>query len=192
MPEVLICGQPRDNLLKTIENFHSHIAPGLVLGALMVDLAQELVGRDAETDAVVETRKCLPDAVQIFTPCTYGNGWMKVMDWNKFALALYDKKNFNGYRVWLDLEKTKRFPNLYNWFMKLVSKKDLPLNDLLETIFEAGRSVLSSGPIRVTGFTGKKVKTLGVVCPSCKEAYHPDQGSECIACRGNGYYESAA
>jgi formylmethanofuran dehydrogenase subunit E len=40
----------------------------------MVDLARELIGIDTEADAIVETRHCLPDAIQLFTPCTVGNG----------------------------------------------------------------------------------------------------------------------
>ncbi len=70
----------------------------------MVDLAQEPIGPGIEADAFVEPCHCLPDAVQLFTPCTYGNGWTKVLDWGKFALSLYDKKILAGFRVWLDIK----------------------------------------------------------------------------------------
>ena len=95
-PDIVVCGYKTADLLKKIEGFHAHVAPGLVLGAFMVDLAQRLMGPGAIADAVVETRKCLPDAIQIFTPCTIGNGWMTVLDWRKFAITLYDKETFQG------------------------------------------------------------------------------------------------
>ncbi|MBW2597236.1 MAG: formylmethanofuran dehydrogenase subunit E family protein [Deltaproteobacteria bacterium] len=83
--ESQICGRPLSECLRRIEEFHGFKAPGLVLGLFMVDLAQEKIGADVEADAIVETRYCLPDAIQVFTPCTIGNGWMKILDWDKFA-----------------------------------------------------------------------------------------------------------
>ena len=103
-----ICGRSQQAVLNTIESFHGWKAPGIVLGAIMVDWAQELIGPDIESDAIVETRYCLPDAVQLFTLCTIGNGWLKILDWDKFALSLYDRKNLAGYRIWLNLELAKK------------------------------------------------------------------------------------
>lgn len=183
-----ICGRSREDLLSEIKKFHGHIAPGLVLGAIMVDWAQELIGQNVEADAVVETLKCLPDAVQIFTPCTIGNGWLKVLDWNQFALCLYDKKSKEGFRIWMDIEKSKRFPNLHKWFMHLASKKDLPLEALLETIFQAGRDVLSCRAVRIAATVGEKTKRKESICPSCGESYLAEHGLKCNACGGKGYY----
>ncbi|MGA9538924.1 MAG: formylmethanofuran dehydrogenase subunit E family protein, partial [Desulfobacterales bacterium] len=92
----IVCGRDLTECLRMIEKFHGWQAPGLVLGLFMVDLAQELIGIDTEADAIVETRHCLPDAIQLFTPCTVGNGWMKILDWDKFALSLYDRRERNG------------------------------------------------------------------------------------------------
>ena len=193
MNNITICGRSLEDCLQEIEKFHGFKAPGLVLGVFMVDWAQELInlnfGQDVEADAIVETYHCLPDAVQIFTPCTIGNGWLKIMDWDKFALSLYDKRKLFGYRVWLDLEKARLFPNLYNWYMRRVSRKDLPLKVLLETIFDARRSALSSRKIRVTRYYGPKKKGSIAICPNCGEAYPTVQGVNCISCQGNGYYE---
>jgi len=185
-----ICGKTRDEFFEAIRSFHGFTAPGLVLGAFMVDLARSLIGEDIEADAIVETRHCLPDAVQIFTPCTIGNGWMKIMDWDKFALTLYDRHTMDGYRVWFDLEKTKAFPDLYNWYMRLVPKKDLPISVLLEVLFEAGHSVLSYRPVRVTRYYQREKKKTINICPGCGEAYPAWQGSLCRACQGEGYYEA--
>ena len=187
--EQQLCGRDLTECLRIIEKFHGWKAPGLVLGLFMVDLAQELIGIDTEADAIVETRHCLPDAIQLFTPCTVGNGWMKILDWDKFALSLYDRRERNGYRVWFDLVKARRFPNLYKWFMRLVPKKDLPLDVLLENIMSAGRSVLSSQAIYVTAYYQRQKKSGINVCPVCAEAFASAQGEICWSCQGKNYFE---
>lgn len=186
---IVVCGRSLEDFLNEIERFHGFRAPGLVLGGFMVDWAQELIGPNVEADAIVETAYCLPDAVQIFTPCTIGNGWLKVLDWDKFAVTLYDRKQLRGYRVWFDLEKARSVPDLYDWYMRRVAKKDLPLEVLLDAILEAGRYVLSSGAIRVTGHFERKKKGNTQICPECGEAYPATQGATCFACQGKGYYE---
>lgn len=186
-----VCGRPLKDCLTIIENFHGWKAPGLVLGLFMVDWARELIGERVESDAIVETRHCLPDAVQLFTPCTIGNGWLKIMDWDKFALSLYDRHERNGYRVWLDLAKARPFKNLYNWYMRLVSKKDLPLDTLNGTILDAGRNVLSAEEIHMTGLYRRIKKDATAVCDRCGEAYAAAQGPVCRACQGEGYYQVA-
>jgi len=186
---LMLCGRSLEVFLDEIKSFHGIVSPGLVLGGFLVDWAQELVGVEVEADAIVETYRCLPDAVQIFTPCTIGNGWLKVLNWDKFALSLYDKRKLLGYRVWLDLEKAKMFPPIYNWYMHLVPKKDLPLEVLVKAYLEAGRSVLSCRAIRVTKYYGKEKKGRIKVCPGCGEAYPAFQGDQCSACQGHGYYE---
>jgi formylmethanofuran dehydrogenase subunit E len=187
--ESWICGRPLSECLRMIEEFHGFKAPGIVLGLFMVDLAQEKIGADVESDAIVETRHCLPDAIQVFTPCTIGNGWMKILDWDKFALSLYDRRKRHGCRVWFDLEKAKQFPKLYKWYMRLIPKKELPLDVLLKIILSAGRSVLSWDAIYVTRYYQREKKGKTVICPICKEAYAADQGNHCSSCQGDGYYK---
>ena len=184
-----ICGLPVDEFLKKIEVFHGAPAPGVVIGGIIVDLLKDLIGSGVETDAIVESRYCLPDAVQLFTPCTIGNGWMKILDLDKFAITLYDRHLFTGFRAWLDLEKTKAFPNLYNWYMRKASKKDLPLEVLLETLLHAGRDVLTYRPVLVTLFAERYKKGDTGICPRCDEAYALSQGVVCSACQGKAYYE---
>ncbi len=187
----LVCGRSIEECFRIIERFHGWKAPGLVLGLFMVDLARELIGPGTEADAIVETRHCLPDAIQLFTPCTIGNGWMKILDWDKFALSLYDRKTRKGFRVWVDLEKMRRFPQLYKWYMRLIHKKDLPLDVLLGVVLEAGPHVLSSNAITMTRFHERLKKTDINVCPVCNEAFAAAQGPVCLACKGRGYYEAA-
>ncbi|MFZ5570665.1 MAG: FmdE family protein [Thermodesulfobacteriota bacterium] len=183
-----ICGKTREEFLSAIEAFHGFKAPGLVIGAYMVDLAQQLLGPGIEADAVVESRHCLPDAVQIFTPCTIGNGWLKIVDWDKFALTLYDRHGLNGCRVWLDIEKLRGFSNLYNWYMRLVPKKSLPLEVLLEDILRAGNTILSHRPVTMKNLHIREKKKRTMICPSCGEAHGQDGSEQCAACRGDSYY----
>jgi formylmethanofuran dehydrogenase subunit E len=190
MERKMIAGKPVEAFMEEIRKFHGWVAPGVLLGGFMVDYALELVGKEVEADAIVETRFCLPDAVQLLTPCTCGNGWMKVLEWDKFALTLYDKKNREGFRVWLDLDKTAAFPNLFNWFMKLVPKQDLPLEVLNRTILEAGREALSSIPVYITSHYAKIKKGKTGVCPACGEAYSLRQGALCLSCQGEGYFQT--
>lgn len=189
MGKTTICGKSVEDFIKVIEKFHGWAAPGVVIGGFMVDWAQELLGSKGEADAIVETRHCLPDAVQLFTPCTCGNGWMKILDWDKFALSLYNKKNLQGYRVWMDLERLSAFPNIYNWYMRLVDKKDLPLSILIQDILTAGRKMLNSASVQITHYHEKNKKGEIRICPVCREAYPVKQGRQCLACQGEGYYE---
>ncbi|MGC1401573.1 MAG: formylmethanofuran dehydrogenase subunit E family protein, partial [Thermodesulfobacteriota bacterium] len=126
---------------------------------------------------------------QLFTPCTCGNGWLKVLDWDKFALSLYNKKTLNGYRVWMDLKMLSAFSNVYNWYMRLVDKKDLPLSTLVHDILTAGKRMLNSAPLQVTRYYEKNKKGEIRICPVCQEAYPVKQGTQCLACQGEGYYQ---
>ena len=113
---------------------------------------------------------------------------MKILDWDKFALSLYDRKKRYGYRVWLDLEKTRQFPNIYNWYMRRVPKKKLPLEILINTVLSAQRTVLSYEPIYIVRFYERDKKRKITVCPICKEAYAEKLGELCTSCQGRGYY----
>jgi formylmethanofuran dehydrogenase subunit E len=190
MPDqVTICGKSLEDFLDIVEKFHGWKAPALVIGGFMVEWAQEGMDPGVEFDAFVETGHCLPDAIQLFTPCTFGNGWMKVLDWDKFALSLYDKRTLDGVRVWLDLEKMRSYPEIYNWYMRLVPKKSIDHDVLLNSIISAGRSMLSCAPVHITQFYGKKEKGEIAICSGCGEAYPTRQGERCLACKGNGYYK---
>ena len=189
---IKICGWPLESYLQALEDFHGWRAPGAVIGGFMVDFAQEALPPGIEADAIVETCHCLPDAVQLLTPCTFGNGWLKVLDWDKFALSLYNKKTLEGFRVWLDLTKTLAFPEIYSWYMRLTPKKALPLEVLLDRIIRAGRAILSAAPVKITAFYGKKGKGATAVCPECHEAYPAQQGDRCLGCQGQGYFKLSA
>jgi formylmethanofuran dehydrogenase subunit E len=183
-----VCGKSVGECLRIIEQFHGWRAPGLLLGMYMVDWALELIGEGVEADAIVETRHCLPDAVQLFTPCTVGNGWLKIIDWDCFAVTLYDRRELSGFRVHLDLGKTEALcPDLFNWFMRRVPKRSLPLEVLEKAILGVGRSVLTAESVVMTD-AYKRIKKSGTaVCPSCGESFGADRPRLCPSCRGEGY-----
>ncbi len=165
--------------------FHGHLSPGLAIGIFMVDLAQEILGPRELVDVVVETKLCLPDAVQIMTPCTYGNGWMRVKDWGKFALTLHDKQRLDGVRVYLNMEKVKDYPHLYQWHLRL---DQVETEEVVSEIMEAERAIFSWQKVRVKLPPKEKVPVS--ICPSCGEAHTASDGRLCLRCGGkDDYYE---
>ena len=151
----------------------------------MVDIAQDILGPCELVDAVVETKLCLPDAVQIMTPCSYGNGWLRVKDWGKFALTLYDKERLDGVRVYLDVEKVKNYPHLYRWYMR---QGGVETDEVVSEIMEAERAIFSWEQVRVK--LPPKEKGSVSICTSCGEAHPASDGKLCPRCSGqDNYYQ---
>ncbi len=96
--EISICGHTYNEYIDMIKSFHGYVAPGLVLGGFMVDLAYQNCPQGEFFDTLCETRACLPDAIQLLTPCTVGNGWLRIIDLGKFALTLFEKYHGEGVR----------------------------------------------------------------------------------------------
>ncbi len=169
--------------------FHGYPAPGLLIGGYMVELARRQLPEGTLFDAVVETSKCLPDAVQILTPCTVGNGWVRVLNLGRYALALYDKYTGVGVRVWLDLEKMAPYDEIRSWFLKLKKKADQDTDLLFAQIEAAGDTLCSLRPIRMDE-RARGHKSMGRVgvCPICAEAYPGNDGAICRGCQGEAPY----
>ncbi len=180
-----------DEYLQTVKSFHGHIAPGMIIGGVMVDLAQRHLGSGLLYDAVSETRNCLPDAIQLLSPCTIGNGWLKIVNLGRFALTLYDKYQGEGVRVFLDSAKVKDFPEIATWFLKLKPKPQQDKDLLLAQIREAGAHILNWQHITMKPqFLGRKDRGGMTVCPLCREAYPAQDGSICRACQGEAPYQN--
>ena len=127
-----------DDYIRIVKEFHGSLAPGLLIGGFMVDLALKNLPKGEFFDAISETKTCLPDAVQILTPCTVGNSWLKVLDFSRFAISLYDKSTGEGIRVYIDPSKIEKWPEIKNWFYKLKTKKEQNYRLLIDQIKEAG------------------------------------------------------
>ncbi|MFC1893724.1 FmdE family protein [Chloroflexota bacterium] len=187
--------QPVNNTLKHLQpyfelgaKFHGYLSPGLTLGIIMVDLAQELLGPRYLVDAIVETKACLPDAIQLMTPCSYGNGWMQVKNWGKVALTLYDKYQLDGIRISVNLEKSRKYPLIEQWLMRIgnVNKEEVT-----GEIMRVGRRILSWQRVRVD--PDRKIKKAPLrICSVCGEAHPAIEGDLCTRCsRKENYYELA-
>jgi formylmethanofuran dehydrogenase subunit E len=172
-----------------VESFHGSLAPGLLIGGFIVDLALKNVPPGEFFDAICEKEICLPDAVQLLTPCTVGNGWLRVLDFGRFAVTLYEKTDGEGVRVYLDAEKLKAWDEVNGWFWKLKKKPEQDYQLLLSQIKEAGHGMLSVQRVRVEPekLRRQKLGTISV-CPGCGEAYPIKHGDRCLACQGESPY----
>ena len=152
--------------LQLVKSFHGHVAPGVVLGGIMVDLARRQLPPEILFDAVSETRNCLPDAIQLLTPCTLGNGWLKVVNLGRYALTFYDKYQGEGVRVFLDPARVADWPEINSWYLKLKPKKEQDSALLQEQIREAGTQILGWQRIEMRPqFLGKPHRGRIIICP---------------------------
>jgi len=178
-----------DAFLQQVKSFHGNVAPGVVIGGIMVEVARRRLPAESLFDAVCETRNCLPDAVQLLTPCTIGNGWLKVVNVGRFALTLYDKYEGKGVRVFLDQVKVADWPEINTWYLKLKPKKEQDPALLLEEIRKAGPEILGWQQVQIRPqFLGKRSRGRIVICPLCREAYPAQDGGICRACQGEAPY----
>ena len=177
--------------LQHVSKFHGYPAPGVIAGGIMVDMAIERIPDGILFDAIGETSSCLPDAIQLLTPCTLGNSWLTVINLGKFALTLYDKNKGNGVRVYLDQSKLNDYNEIKSWFMKLKTKNNQDANQLLEQILLAGRDIYTVHPVQVKAYyLGKSTKGKIGICNECGEAYPLKDGAICKGCQGEAPYET--
>ncbi|MFH2046042.1 MAG: formylmethanofuran dehydrogenase subunit E family protein [Pseudomonadota bacterium] len=171
------------------KDFHGYPAPGILVGGIMVDYAMQHMPEGVLFEALCETLSCLPDAIQILTPCTTGNGRVTVNNLGLFALSLYDKFTGEGVRVFLDPKKLEQYPEIKSWLFKLKTKKEQNKDLLLEQIEEAGADICGIQSITIDSkYLGKHSKGAIIVCTNCKEAYPQKDGSECLSCQGKSRY----
>ena len=178
-----------EEYVRLVESFHGNLAPGLLIGGFMGDMALKNLPEGEFFDAISETEVCLPDSIQLLTPCTIGNGWVKIMDFGKFAITMYDKRSGEGVRVYLDPEKLKNWPEVNSWFLKLKSKKEQDGDLLFGQIKEAGHGLLSMQRVKVD--PGKLARVKGgpsAICVDCGEAYPVKHGEKCRSCAGQSPY----
>ena len=178
-----ICSYTFEQYLDKVRDFHGALAPGMVIAGSMVDLARRNLPEGTLFDVICETAACLPDAVQLLTPCSVGNQWMKIIDVGRFAMTFYDKDTGEGVRVHLDAGKLEQWPAIKEWFLKLKPKKQQDKELLLDQIKEAGSSICGIERLNVSpDFVARRLKTVGI-CPICNEAYRSGDGAICPACK---------
>ena len=184
-----ICTYSYEEFLHLVKSFHGTLAPGLLIGGFMVDLVMKNLPEGELFDAICETPVCLPDAVQILTPCTIGNGWLSVVPFGKFAVTLYEKYSGKGVRVYLDMEKLQAWPEVHDWYLKKKKKQDQDAEKLFGQIREAGHGLLSIQHVQVAPEKVRRKKMGPVaVCPVCNEAFPTRDGDKCRSCQGDTPY----
>ena len=184
----------RQEVLQLAE-FHTYPAPGVLIGAFMVDYAMALLGaaKGRKLYGVCETPKGLPDALQGLAHITTGNNRLRIVPIGKFAITMNlpsEDVTAEAVRVYVDLEKLKNYPTVDIWYANIPAfDKKTMKGQLFDEIFRAGRNILSFERVRVT--VKKKEKWSSVTCPCCGETI-PDylmEGDRCGACGSMKYYE---
>ena len=181
-----------DEFLRIAKQFHGYDMPGLIVGGFMVDLALRSFPEGKFFNVICETSQCLADAVQLLTPCTMGNGWLKEGFTSRFAIIIYDRSTGDGLRVFIDPRKLDKWKEIKVWYLKEKDKKEHDTRRIFEQLLEAGSEYMSVMKVKVKDNylrKGKKIQQPVAVCPSCKEFYLKQFGDKCPACSGNAPYE---
>jgi formylmethanofuran dehydrogenase subunit E len=190
MTKSMICGLELEDFLIRMEEFHGYRAPGLLIGGMMVEVALRELGPTPYLNMVTETIVCLPDAVQLLTPCTMGNGFLQVLDWGKFALTSYDRMSLSGVRVWIKPDALTNYPLVSNWFERSKRKTEKPaFEDLATEILASGETLLSHRSVRLYRALKETERVPTGKCPVCGEYYALRLGSACPVCSGEAYFE---
>jgi formylmethanofuran dehydrogenase subunit E len=175
--------------LKMTKHFHGYPAPGVILGCYMVELAKTQVPDGILYDAICETSWCLPDAVQMLTPCTTGNGWLKILNLGLYAVSLYDKFTGEGVRIFLDGRKLLEFDEISNWLLKRKPKAEQNSERLRQQIREKHHLICSRETVKISPeHLVKRSKGPVSICRLCHEAYPSRHGDICRQCQGDSPY----
>ncbi len=176
-----------DEFAAMVKSFHGAAAPGVIIGGFMIELAYRMLPENGLYNVVCETAKCLPDAVQLLTPCSIGNRWLTIIDTGRYALTFYDKRTGRGIRVYLDYKRCEPWLEVRDWYLKLKTKQMQDGELLFAQIREAGTSLFGTEEVFVdlkSRLLVKKSSGSIAICPSCDEAYRASDGVVCPACRG--------
>ncbi|MCO4783873.1 MAG: formylmethanofuran dehydrogenase [Candidatus Cloacimonetes bacterium] len=163
-------------VIQEISKFHGKAAPGVYIGAYMVDLAQELLGSNfTKLNAISETNVCLSDAVQVMTGCTIGNKYLWLHDFGLYAMTLYDRETKDGFRVFVDYAKiTNDTPTLKKFFdgSRKFDKIPRPVQQkmVVEEFLTVKRDILSFQKVKVNQPTKPKLRPLSK-CDQCNDFF---------------------
>ncbi len=189
---VMVIGSwTHDQFMEEARKFHGYPAPGLIIGGYMVEMARRALPEGILFDAISETNQCLPDAVQMLTPCTIGNGWLRIHNFGLYALSFFNKHTGEGVRVHLDVEKMGNYPEIRAWFLKEKTKAEQDTERLQEEIRQAGQNILTLRPVQLLPAAFEhKGKGKIARCPICGEWHPASYGGICRSCQGESPYET--
>lgn len=164
--ENTFCLFPFEEYIQRVETFHGFAAPGVLIGGFMVQKAKKQIPKGVLYEALCETEKCLPDAIQLLTPCTVGNGRLRIVSIGRFALSFFNKDTGAGIRVFPDPVKLEDWQELKDWYMKRKTKEEQDISLLISQIKEAGEEILRQQPIQIKPEFIRKTKRGSLaICP---------------------------
>ncbi len=184
--------QDLEEFLGRVEQFHGHISPGLVLGGFLTQAAWRVLGPREYLNAVAETMVCLPDAVQVMTGCTLGNGFLQVLDWGIFAVTLYDRQSLRGARAWVLRREVAANPVVAAWFMRQPLAKPVDKEVVVGELLARGEGLVRVAAVSLPQALKPTAKVATRECAGCGESYPERFGDLCPACAGQAYYRKPA
>lgn len=188
-PVMRIGSYTREEFLNQVNLFHCYTSPGVIIGGIMITIAMEQLPEGISFNVICETSSCMPDSVQLLTPCTVGNGRLRIVNMGRYAVSLFDKQNGNGIRIYIDLEKLQPWDEIKAWLLKLKTKREQDSEKLQKQIWEAGRDIYSFYPIQIKPvYLAKQSKGSIGICKVCGEAYPVADGGVCLGCQGEAPY----
>ncbi len=192
MIETAILDCTFEQYLEMIRSFHGSTAPGMIAGGFMIDCATKNLPDGEFFDVLCETRHCLADAVQLLTPCTVGNGWLKISETGRFSLTFYNKFNGEGVRIYIDPVKLDKYPEVRCWFLQEKDKPDQDLKAILDEFVKAGHDLYGTERVTLKDeyiSSRKRKKTESFQCRHCGESFKSDEYADiCPVCLGSGPY----
>lgn len=169
--------------------------PGIILAIRMCVLGMRLLKIDDPSAyhkkliAIVETDRCLPDAIKLVTGCRLANRTVKLKDWGKMAASFLDLTSGRAFRV---AAHERVEPEALRTF------KEVPRDEALSRaytaftdrkLFEWQPILVKLPPEDVPGFHAKRVP-----CERCGEGIgfsrevRIDGLTLCRACAGEAYW----
>lgn len=101
-----------ENTLKELISFRGGAEPGVAYGLKMVQAAKDFLKirdlKKADLYVIIESSRCLPDAIEFLTGCTIGNGRLIIKDYGKMAASFIDLNTKRAVRVTIVPEFQRR------------------------------------------------------------------------------------
>jgi formylmethanofuran dehydrogenase subunit E len=171
--------------LEKIIKFHGYLSSGAFIGYQMLKIAREKLKFKKGDKIYVEseTVNCIPDPFQIILGSTIGNKRLTIKDYDKMAVTVNkaaepDQTHVKAIRIYLDHNKTLKYPKLNAWYMNL---EKVPHEEVLPLLIEAGDDIYSYKCLNVE-LPVKKQKNV-ITCEKCGESFVSKENSKlCIPC----------
>lgn len=188
--------------MKTLEQYIQEAAKngetrsGIVLGIRMALLALKELGIVDPTQAhrsllaIVETDRCLPDAVELVTQCRLGNRTLKFKDFGKMAATFVDLRTNRAIRIAARESTNQRVREAFPELEKEEALQRAYRTWSDEELFARQSVRLNLSAAELPGYREPRV-----VCVECgegiafKREVARDRRTLCRVCAGERYFE---